>query len=111
MKLQVIHRTDYTYAAPVIESFNEVRLQPVSQDGQLCQSFVLKIFPPSHLSHYYDFYRNCVHFFEVTEPHPTLSIESTSIVTTSSPPMRKDLANIPMARLPECVQMEKCYDY
>lgn len=111
MKLQVIHRTDYTYGGPVVESFNEVRLQPVSQDGQMCQSFVLKIFPPTHLSHYYDFYRNYVHFFEVTEPHRTLSIESTSVVTTSSPTLNKDLANIPMARLPECVQMEKCYDY
>jgi transglutaminase-like putative cysteine protease len=111
MKLQVIHRTDYTYGAPVVESFNEVRLQPVSQDGQLCLSFVLKIFPPSHLSHYYDFYRNCVHFFEVTEPHATLSIESASTVTTSPPAMKPGAANIPMARLPECVQLEKCYDF
>ena len=111
MKLQVIHRTDYTYAAPVIESFNEVRLQPVSQDGQLCQSFVLKIFPTSHLSHYFDFYRNWVHFFEVTEPHATLSIESTSKVSTSAQGKIEDIPKIPLTRLAECVQMEKCYDF
>lgn len=111
MKLQVIHRTDYTYAAPVIESFNEVRLQPLSSDGQTCLSFVLKVLPAGKLSHYYDFYRNCVHFFEVTEPHSTLSIESTSKVTTSPPPITADAAPAPMKRLGECLYLEECYDY
>jgi transglutaminase-like putative cysteine protease len=111
MKLQVTHRTDYTYAGPVIESFNEVRLQPVSKDGQVCQSFVLKVIPASRLSHYFDFYQNYVHFFEVTEPHATLSIESDSRVTTSAPARMEEAANIPMSRLPECLRMESCYDF
>lgn len=111
MKLQVIHRTDYSYAGPVIESFNEVRLQPVSQDGQLCQSFVLKILPSSRLSHYFDFYRNFVHFFEVPEPHSTLSIESTSKVITSAPAPMQNATIIPMVRLAECLRMEKCFDF
>ena len=111
MKLQVIHRTDYTYGAPVVESFNEVRLQPVSRDGQTCQSFILKIFPPSHLSHYYDFYNNYVHFFELTEPHSTLSIESNSKVITSPPLLTEDAVTVPMKRLAECTYLEKCYDF
>lgn len=111
MKLKVIHRTDYTYSGPVIESFNEVRLQPVSADGQVCQSFVLKIFPPSHLSHYFDFYQNYVQFFEVTGPHTALSIESNSKVITSSRAPVPENSEIPMSRLAECVQVNACYDF
>jgi transglutaminase-like putative cysteine protease len=111
MKLQVIHRTDYTYAAPVKESFNEARLQPVSRDGQLCQSFVLKVIPVAHLSHYYDFYHNCVHFFELTEPHSTLSIESTSKVLTAPPKLEADAITIPMKRLAACSYLDGCYDF
>src|SRR5215472_7028647 len=109
MKLQVIHRTEYTYAGPVIESFNEARLQPVSTDGQVCQSYVLKVFPPSHLSHYFDFYQNYVQFFEVTEPHATLLVESNSKVITSPPPFAAGSASVPMSQLPECLRLEKCY--
>ena len=111
MKLQVIHRTEYTYAVSVIESFNEARLYPLSTDGQLCLSFILKVFPPSHLSHYFDFYQNYVHFFEITEPHSTLTIESNSKVTTSPPLLAADKTSTPMSLLPECLRLEKCYDF
>ncbi|MDB6123137.1 MAG: transglutaminase [Pedosphaera sp.] len=111
MKLQVIHRTEFRYALPVIESFNEVRLQPMSKEGQDCQSFILKILPSSRLSHYYDFYQNYVHFFEVLTPHAMLSIESTSRVTTSYKLLPEDAVGIPLSKLAECARMEKCYDF
>src|SRR5580704_3727792 len=111
MKLQVTHRTEFTYAAPVIESFNETRLHPVSRDGQLCRSFVLKILPATHLSHYYDFYQNYVNYFELTESHTTLSIESTSTVTTVPAPLAAEAATVSMKRLPECCYREECYDF
>jgi transglutaminase-like putative cysteine protease len=111
MKLHVIHRTEYTYASPVIESFNEVRLQPMSKDGQDCQSFILKILPSSRLSHYYDFYQNYVHFFEVLAPHTTLSIESTSRVITTYTALQENAVGISLSSLAACSQMEKCYDF
>jgi transglutaminase-like putative cysteine protease len=111
MKLQVIHRTDYTYDVSVIESFNEVRLQPLSVDGQLCLSFILKVFPPSKLSHYFDFYQNFVHFFEITEPHTSLSVESNSKVTTSPPLLAADKTSAPISSLPECLKLNECYDF
>ena len=46
----------------------EARLQPVSDGGQICQSFLLKILPAARLSHYVDFFFNCVHFFEIGRP-------------------------------------------
>jgi transglutaminase-like putative cysteine protease len=111
MKLHVIHRTRYDYSAPVIESFNETRLQPTSSDGQVCHSFLLKVLPSTRLSHYLDFYLNCVHFFELPESHTTLSIESNSLVTTVSHALPPGQQTVPMSRLRECFAMEQCYDF
>jgi len=111
MKLHVIHRTRYEYSAAVIESFNETRLQPTSVDGQSCDSFLLKVLPSTRLSHYLDFYMNCVHFFELPEPHTSLSIESNSTVTTVSHTLPPDQVTVPMSRLEECLAMEQCYDF
>jgi transglutaminase-like putative cysteine protease len=60
MKLQVFHRTHYSYAAPVRDSFNELRLQPSDADGQRRLNFILKVLPATRLSHYLDFNLNCV---------------------------------------------------
>jgi hypothetical protein len=49
MRFSVIHRTRYTYATPVKESFNEVHLEPVTNEHQTVDSFVLKVLPPPRL--------------------------------------------------------------
>jgi transglutaminase-like putative cysteine protease len=82
MKFEVLHRTHFTYAAPVRESFNELRLLPASNERQTVEAFLLKVVPATRLRHYRDFYLNCVHHFEIPEPHSTLSIESRFEVTT-----------------------------
>lgn len=111
MKLHLTHRTRYEYSAPVIESFNETRLQPTSADGQLCHSFILKVLPSTRLSHYLDFYLNCVHFFEIPEPHAFLTIESSSTVSTLSHALPLDHSTVPMDSLRQCASMEECYDF
>jgi transglutaminase-like putative cysteine protease len=111
MKLHVIHRTRYEYPAAVIESFNETRLQPTSSDGQVCHSFLLKVLPSTRLAHYLDFYLNCVHFFEIPEPHTSLHIESSSVVSTVSRVLPPYQMTVPMDRLKECLAMEQCYDF
>jgi len=111
MKLHVIHRTRYDYPGSVIESFNETRLQPTSADGQVCHGFLLKVLPSTRLSHYLDFYLNCVHFFEIPEPHSSLAIESSATVTTSSHLLLPDQLTVPISRLKECLAMEQCYDF
>jgi len=111
MKLHVIHRTRYEYPTAVIESFNETRLQPSSGDGQICHSFLLKVLPSTRLSHYLDFYLNCVHFFEIPEPHNSLHIETSAVVSTVSHALPEDQATVPMSRLQACLAMEQCYDF
>ena len=112
MKLHVLHRTRFRYAASVRESFNEARLQPVTTGAQVCHSFLLKILPTSKLSHYLDFYFNYVHLFDITQPHTELVVEANSTVTTGDTPAlaasaraRADRAKSLNARL------DRCYDF
>src|SRR3954469_2624872 len=111
MKLRVVHRTHYSYGAPVIQNYNELRLQPISSEGQACESFILKILPSTRLSHYLDFYLNYIHFFEIAEPHKALSIESVSQVRTGSNVLPDDSLSVSLARLPECLRVERLYDF
>lgn len=111
MKLRVNHRTTYTYAEPVSQSFNEVHLQPLSTDGQVCDSFLLKVIPATDLSHYLDFYFNCVHVFQIAGAHQQLSVESTAEITTSANLLPLDAAPAPHSGLPECARKEFCYDF
>jgi transglutaminase-like putative cysteine protease len=111
MKLQVTHRTRYIYASPVRESFNEVRLKPVSNEHQTCDSFLLKVLPAARLSHYSDFHANVIHFFELPSPHSALLVESIAKVTTRPVANDPSSSPVPLARVADCVGMERCFDF
>lgn len=113
MRLHVTHRTRFTYAEPVKDSFNEVRLKPTSASGQVCESFHLDIQPPSAISEYIDLYRNCVHCFEVSRAHHELSITATSIVDTVDQPLgpADDATPAPLANMGACARTELCHDF
>ncbi|MDI1336152.1 MAG: transglutaminase family protein [Lacunisphaera sp.] len=112
MKLHVLHRTRFHYAATVRESFNEARLQPVTHGAQVCHNFILKILPTTRLSHYLDFYFNYVHLFDLTQPHTELVVEANSTVTTGdTPALAADAAPAPLSAIDECARMERCYDF
>lgn len=112
MKWEILHRTQFIYASPVRESFNEVRLQPPSNEHQTVDSFLLRVLPTARLRHYRDFYLNCIHHFEIVEPHSTLSIESRLAITTR--PNRllpSDARPAGLTRLPETLHYANCYDF
>lgn len=111
MKLSVLHRTKYEYASPVKESFNEARLQPLSNEHQHCDSFVLKVLPATRLSHYSDFHANVLHFFELQEAHQSLLVESFSKVTTTARLIAPDALPASMGLIPQCQRMDRCFDF
>ena len=111
MKLSVLHRTKYEYASPVRESFNEARLQPMTNEHQQCESFELKVLPAVRVSTYSDFHANTLHFFELPEPHQTLLVESFSRVTTKPNVMPLDALPASMSLVPQCQRMERCFDF
>ncbi|MES2691943.1 MAG: transglutaminase family protein [Verrucomicrobiota bacterium] len=113
MRLHVTHRTRFTYAEPVKDSFNEVRLKPTSSGGQTCESFHLRILPPANVSEYIDLYRNCVHLFDVSRAHRELSITATSIVDTRDTPASPELdaTPAPLSGMGACARTELCHDF
>jgi transglutaminase-like putative cysteine protease len=112
MRFEIVHRTHFTYASPVRESFNEARLQPISNEQQRVESFQIKVVPDARLQQYHDFYSNCVHHFEIPEPHSALSVESLLTVTTLTPPaLPPDARPAKMELLPTALQHGRCYDF
>lgn len=111
MRFHIVHRTRYTYASPVRESFNEIRLRPFTNEHQTVESFLLKILPPCRLRHYEDFYKNTVHHFEIPESHISVVVEALSTVSTRSIALPLDATPAPLDRLPECARNERCFDY
>ncbi len=112
MKWEILHRTQYAYAAPVRESFNEVRLQPFSDEWQTVDHFLLKVLPAARLRHHRDFYSNVVHHFEITEPHNSLLIESQLGVTTKPRPLlAENETPWPLARIGEAARESRMFDF
>ena len=113
MKLHVTHRTRFTYAEPVKDSFNEARLQPTSSGGQGCDDFRLRVLPPAHISQYMDLHQNWVHLFEVPRAHRELVVTATSTVYTpdESRSPAPDATPAPLTEMAGCAHLERCHDF
>jgi len=82
MRLYIFHRTSYRYPGPVTQSYNELRLHPLTNDWQKCISSTVSILPICRPQSYLDLNGNIVQFFELAEEHQKLSIEVRSDVET-----------------------------
>jgi len=112
MKYDIFHRTRYVYSLPVHDSFNDARLEPLSNGEQTVESFLLRVLPATRLSRYTDFYSNWVHHFEVPEAHLFLLVESRSRVKTNPPaPLAEDARPCPMSKLVSARAIERCHDF
>jgi transglutaminase-like putative cysteine protease len=79
-RYRLVHTTEFIYDGPVSESYNEVRLRPIHDEGQSCLSFRLTTAPGSHGTAYRDSYGNWVHQFNVLPEHSRLRVEAESVV-------------------------------
>ena len=112
MKWEITHRTSFTYASPVRDSFNEARLRPFSDEWQTVDSFLLKVLPATRLRHYRDFYSNVVHHFEIVEPHSRLLVESSLRVTTRPRPLPAlDAPPFPLGRIGEAAREPGTFEF
>jgi transglutaminase-like putative cysteine protease len=89
MILEIQHETCFDYTEPVKESVTEVRMQPVSDDHQTCQSFHLKMSPAAQQFWYNDGFGNSVHHFDILGAHSQVRILAASVVETH--PAQHDL--------------------
>ena len=84
-RLHITHRTGYRYADVVDASFNEVRMTPLTVDGQMLLSHSLQIVPAAAVQTYTDYWGATVESFDVHVPHRILEVVAISTVDT--PPL------------------------
>lgn len=78
------HLTTFIYSNPITESVMEVRMQPLSRNGQRCLSFHLRISPKAKTTFYKDFLGNIIHTFDVPGRHEKLSIGAEASVSVQA---------------------------
>ena len=105
------HITEFSYDAPVSESYNEVRLRPMQGENQSCLSFRLSTDPLSNAATHFDYFGNYVHRFNVPQKHRRLRVEAESVVLMQAPPMWPT-TSLPLSSLPDQeAELDEWYDY
>jgi transglutaminase-like putative cysteine protease len=79
-RYRVTHITGFRYGGEVVASYNEARMLPGRDNGQLVLSTKLEIQPHGSAHEYQDYFNTRAVMFEVLEPHSELTITSTSVV-------------------------------
>ena len=85
-RIGIRHVTGYEYEKPVMSSYNEARITPISNDRQLVMESEVEVLPGAAIYRYWDWWGTLVHSFDLHEPHDELVITGTSVVETSGPP-------------------------
>lgn len=83
-RLQITHRTGYRYSDTVEASFNEIRMTPMTGEGQRLIHHSLDVQPAANLHAYEDYWGAHVESFDVHVPHRLLEIIATSTVETAA---------------------------
>lgn len=109
--LHVHHLTRYNYHDSVRDSFNEARLQPVTDHSQTCRHFFLEVRPAASVRDYPDFHGNSVHYFDVTQPHDRLDVIATSVTGTRPDDRGPPFAAYPLQSLHQNDTIEGYFDF
>ncbi|HWG01199.1 MAG TPA: transglutaminase family protein [Trebonia sp.] len=85
-RLRIAHVTEITYAGPVLASFNEARMTPLTLPTQTTFEARLTAGPgPVATRTYADYWGTSVTAFELPDPHDHLVVEARATVATSGP--------------------------
>ncbi len=84
-QIQVVHHTGYRYAAPVTQSYNEVRLTPRSDSRQNLVISRIDTTPTARSHRYTDYWGTVVTALDVHIPHTELQVVASSVVETADP--------------------------
>jgi transglutaminase-like putative cysteine protease len=82
-RLSVRHQTGYHYTGSVLASYNEARITPLTDTGQLTIDAAVEVYPPTNSYRYWDYWGALVDAFDVHVPHTHLSVTGRSLVETS----------------------------
>ena len=110
-RYHLVHITEFHYDGPVSESYNEVRLRPLTDEKQSCLSFKLTTSPPSQARSYQDAFGNWVHQFNVLQEHRHLKIETDSVVLRIDVPEPTPETTLEQVEAAQEHLHEEFYDY
>lgn len=84
-KFHIEHLTHYHYSGPIMDSFAELRLAPLTTPYQKLNQRTLTIHPQTIVNSYLDHYGNQVEFFSFASRHEEMKILSQCEVEISAP--------------------------
>jgi transglutaminase-like putative cysteine protease/DNA-binding MarR family transcriptional regulator len=112
-RLRIEHTTRVTYSGPVLTSFNEARMTPLTLPTQTTLDARVTAGPDAPVWTYNDYWGTYVSVFDLPEPHGDLLIQATATVETEpfpgipAAPERPEWAALheqaPHGRLLECL--------
>ena len=82
-RLRIRHTTGYAYDTPVLASYNEARLTPVTDVDQLTLEAKVETVPDARQQRYWDYWGTQVTAFDVHLPHEELQVVATCTVDTA----------------------------
>lgn len=85
-RLQIVHRTRFSYSGPVRSSYNEARLTPENSSRQTTLRARVEIEPAATALTYRDYWGATVTAFDLHTPHEELVVTGTSIVEAGPEP-------------------------
>ncbi|SEP24355.1 transglutaminase family protein [Trujillonella endophytica] len=86
-RLQVVHRSRFSYGGPVRSSYNEARLTPENGGRQTTLRSRVEIEPAATAFTYRDYWGSTVTAFDLHTPHEELVVTGTSIVEAGPEPV------------------------
>jgi transglutaminase-like putative cysteine protease len=110
-RYHLVHITEFHYDGPVSESYNEVRLRPLTDEKQSCLSFRIHTTPASQARSYQDGFGNWVHQFNVLKEHRHLKVETDSVVLRLEETPERPLTTLEQVEAAQEELQEEFYDY
>jgi transglutaminase-like putative cysteine protease len=83
-RLEVVHRTTYTYATAVQSSYNEARMTPTTDLHQSTVNVRFTTQPTTPVRRYWDYWGTQVTAFDICDPHDRLVLTSGAVVETEA---------------------------
>lgn len=83
-RLGINHVTRFHYDRPVVASYNEARVTPLTTAGQIALEATVGVEPRTETFVYRDYWGTVVHSFNVHEPHDCLVVTARSLVETAT---------------------------
>ena len=83
MRLGIVHSTGFRYSGPVVTSYNEARMTPLTTQTQTTLEARLEVSPQASAYRYRDYWGTQVTAFDVRAAHESLTVTARSVVETT----------------------------